>query len=264
MRTVLLAAALFMLSSADVSAAPLDEAISGNHRSAENRSRDAYRHPAETLEFFGFRPDMTVVELWPGGGWYTEILAPALRDSGELVMAVFGEAEPDSYRTRSHRAFVEKIESEPEIFGKATLVNFWPPENASLGQPASVDLVVTFRNVHSMFRRDQFEAFLAAAYAVLKPGGTLGVVQHRAEPGSDPEDAKRSGYLPEQWVIDQASAAGFELSARSEINANPRDTRDHPDGVWSLPPGYGSGDKDREKFAAIGESDRMTLRFSKP
>jgi predicted methyltransferase len=263
MRTVLLAAILF-LTAAPVSAAPLDDAIAGQHRSAENRSRDVYRHPRETLEFFGFRPDQTVVELWPGGGWYTEILAPALQADGKLVLAVFGEAEPDSYRTRSHRQFVTKIESDPEIYGTASLVSFWPPEADSLGPPASADLVVTFRNVHSMYRRGQFDAFLAAAYAVLKPGGTLGIVQHRAEPGSDPEDAKRSGYLPEQWVIDKATGAGFELSGQSEINANPKDTKDHPDGVWSLPPGYASGDTDREKFAAIGESDRMTLRFSKP
>jgi predicted methyltransferase len=264
MRTALLAAAFMILPAAPVSAASLDDAIAGKHRSAENRSRDVYRHPRETLEFFGFSPDQTVVELWPGGGWYTEILAPALRDNGNLVLAVFGEAEPDSYRTRSHRSFVTKIESDPEIYGNATMVNFWPPESDSLGPPGSADLVVTFRNVHSMYRRDQFETFLAAAHAVLKPGGTLGIVQHRAEPGSDPEDAKRSGYLPEQWVIDQATAAGFKLAGRSEINANPKDTKDHPDGVWSLPPGFGSGDQDREKFAAIGESDRMTLRFSRP
>ena len=264
MRNALLATAIFLLSAAPVSAAPLDDAVAGKHRSAENRDRDAYRHPRETLEFFGFRPDQTVVELWPGGGWYTEILAPALRDNGKLVLAVFGEAEPDSYRTRSHRSFVEKIGADPEVYGKATLINFWPPESDSLGTPASADLVVTFRNVHSMYRRDQFGAFLTAAYSVLRPGGTLGIVQHRAEPGTDPEDARRSGYLPEQWVIDQVTAAGFELSGRSEINANPKDTKDHPDGVWSLPPGFGSGDKDRERFAAIGESDRMTLRFSKP
>ncbi len=264
MRTVLLATAVFMLSAAPVSAGSLDEAISGDHRSAENRSRDTYRHPGETLAFFGFRPDQTVVELWPGGGWYTEILAPALRDSGQLVLAVFGEGEPDSYRTRSHRQFVQKLESDPAVYGQVRTIPFWPPESVTLGPPGSADLVVTFRNVHSMFRRGQFEAFLTAAHDVLKPGGTLGIVQHRAEPGTDPETAKRSGYLPEQWVIEQAEAAGFQLSARSEINANARDTKDHPDGVWSLPPGYQSGDKDREKFAAIGESDRMTLRFTRP
>jgi len=266
MRTALLTttAAIFLAAPGPVLADPLGDAIAGDQRSAENRSRDDWRHPRETLEFFGFAPDQTVVELWPGGGWYTEILAPALRGQGKLVLATLGEAEPDSYRTRSHRQFVAKLESDPATYGEATMVDFWPPESTSLGAPATADMVVTFRNTHSMLRRDQLDTFLEAAFAVLKPGGTLGIVQHRADPGADAKDAARTGYVPEALVVEKATAAGFVLSGSSEINANPKDTKDYPEGVWTLPPGYRLGDKDRAKYAAIGESDRMTLRFSKP
>ncbi len=266
MRTALLTttAAMILAAPGPATADALGDAIAGDQRSAENRSRDPWRHPRETLEFFGFAPDQTVVELWPGGGWYTEILAPALHDDGNLVLATLGEAEPDSYRTRSHRQFVAKLKSDPDTYGKATTIDFWPPESTSLGAAGSADLVVTFRNTHSMLRRNQFDAFLAAAFDVLKSGGTLGIVQHRGNPGSDVKDAARTGYVPEALVVEKATAAGFVLAGRSEINANPKDTKDHPEGVWTLPPGYHLGDKDRAKYAAIGESDRMTLRFSKP
>ena len=206
-------------------AAALDAALTGEHRSAKNRARDEFRHPKATLEFFGLRSDMNVVELWAGGGWYTEILAPVLRDSGRLVVTTYGATEdPEAYRSRSHRTLLEKIESRPAIFDRV----------------------------------------FAAAFAALRPGGVLGVVQHRAPEGVDPIKNADKGYLPESFVIGLAEAAGFRLDARSEINANPKDTRDHPDGVWTLPPSLRGDDADKSRFIAIGESDRMTLRFVKP
>ncbi len=246
-------------------AAALDAALTGEHRSAKNRARDEFRHPKATLEFFGLRSDMNVVELWAGGGWYTEILAPVLRDSGRLVVTTYGATEdPEAYRSRSHRTLLEKIESRPAIFDRVEVSAFWPPEHEAMAEAGSADLVVTFRNVHSMTRRGQQEAVFAAAFAALRPGGVLGVVQHRAPEGVDPIKNADKGYLPESFVIGLAEAAGFRLDARSEINANPKDTRDHPDGVWTLPPSLRGDDADKSRFIAIGESDRMTLRFVKP
>lgn len=246
-------------------AAALDSALAGEHRSAKNSARDEFRDPRETLEFFGLRSDMTVVELWAGGGWYTDLLAPVLRDSGRLIVTTYGESDdPKAYRTRSHRSFVERVELLPEVFGKIEVRPFWPPEDTAIAEPGSVDMVVTFRNIHSMTRRGQQEAVFAAVYAALKPGGVLGVVQHRAPEGVDAVKDAGKGYIPESFVIGLAEAAGFKLDGRSEINANPKDTKDYPDGVWTLPPSLRSDDADKSRFIAIGESDRMTLRFVKP
>ena len=242
----------------------LSQAIAGAHRSDADRARDAWRHPAETLSFFGLRPDMTVVEIYPGGGWYTAILAPALRDQGKLIAAHYGDATGSEYRTRSHDAFVKKLEQDPATYGRVEVIAYFPPERTSLGPAGSVDMVVTFRNLHGMVGAGTAEGFFAAAHDVLKPGGVLGVVQHRAAAGVDPAESAKKGYVPEQAVIQMAQAAGFVLGGRSEINANPRDTKDYPDGVWTLPPSYRLGDEGRERYAAIGESDRMTLRFVKP
>jgi predicted methyltransferase len=245
--------------------AALDAALSGEQRSDENRARDGARHPRETLEFFGFRSDMTVVELWAGGGWYTEILAPALRESGRLIATTYGESDdPTAYRNRSHRMFMERVEASPEVFDKVEVRSFWPPEDEAMAKAGSADMVVTFRNIHSMTRRGQQEAVFAAAYAALKPGGVLGVVQHRAPEGVDPIKNADKGYIPESFVIGLAEAAGFRLDGKSEINANPKDTKDYPGGVWTLPPRLRSDDVDKSRFIAIGESDRMTLRFVKP
>jgi len=260
-------AAVTTASAADSSAttAALDAALAAPTRSAENRSRDVYRHPGETLEFFGFRPDMTVIELWAGGGWYTEILAPALRDSGRLIVTTYGETDdPEAYRTKSHRMLVEKLAKAPDVYDEVELLTFWPPEADSLGESASADLIVTFRNIHSMTRRGQQQAFFAAAYDVLKPGGVLGIVQHRASEGVDPVENADKGYIPQSYVVSLAEDAGFRLDGTSEINANAKDTRDYPEGVWTLPPRLRSKDPDKSRFIAIGESDRMTLRFVKP
>jgi predicted methyltransferase len=247
------------------SAPALEAALAAPNRSDENRRRDVFRHPGETLEFFGFRPDMTVIELWAGGGWYTEILAPALRDSGRLIVTTYGETDdPEAYRSRSHRMLAENLAKAPEVYDQVEVLTFWQPEADSLGEPASADLLVTFRNIHSMTRRGQQRAFFAAAYDVLKPGGILGVVQHRAPEGVDPVDNAETGYIPQSYVVSLAEDAGFRLDGTSEINANPKDTKDHPEGVWTLPPRLRGKDPDKSRYIAIGESDRMTLRFVKP
>jgi predicted methyltransferase len=207
---------------------------------------------------------MTVVEFWPGGGWYTEVLAPALRGSGQLIVAHYGDKTGSEYRTRSFEAFITKMAARPDLYDQVQILAWAPNQGAALGQDGTADMVVTFRNIHSLIRQDGAPAFFAAAFRVLKPGGVLGVVQHRAAAGVDPKASAESGYVPQAYVIELAEAAGFELSATSEINANPNDSKDYEAGVWTLPPALRLGDRDRAKYLAIGESDRMTLRFVKP
>lgn len=262
--TALLAAGLIAAPAAAHNHNALADAIAGDHRAELNAARDDWRHPKQTLEFFGFDEDLTIVEIWPGGGWYTEILAPAVRDHGKLVAAHFPEDTDSAYMQSSRAAFLEKLEMAPGIYDQVEVIGYGAAPEDTLGAPGSADLVLTFRNTHSLMRRDALEAFLEDAFAVLKSGGVLGVVQHRAPEGADPEAGKESGYVPQAWLIEQVEAAGFELDGSSEINANPKDTADHPRGVWTLAPSYRLGDEDRTKYEAIGESDRMTLRFVKP
>jgi len=228
-------------------------------RTAANVARDAFRHPVETLSFFGIQPDDTVVEIWPGGGWYTEILAPYLARGGGTYIA----AAPDRGLTGVRKL----IAAQPSLYAGVRTANF--PILAAGGTavaPGSADVVLTFRNVHNwMMGKEPFEAqAFAQMYAMLKPGGTLGVVEHRLPESKDDARQLRSGYVKVSTVRRLAEAAGFRLVAASEVNANPRDTTDHPEGVWTLPPTYRLGDKDRALYAAIGESDRMTLKFVKP
>ncbi|GAB3308017.1 class I SAM-dependent methyltransferase [Haliea atlantica] len=241
-----------------------DAALAGEHRSEANRARDDARHPRETLEFFGLREGMTVVELSPGGGWYTEVLAPLLVDNGTLYAAHFGLNAPGAYFRKSLGGYLQKLAANHELYGPVVVTQLQPPAETTVAPAGSADLVVAFRNVHSWMRSDSLDAVFQAAHAALKPGGVLGIVQHRAEAGRSEEQMASTGYVTEAHVIAAAEAAGFTLDGRSEINANPRDTRDHPQGVWSLPPSLVGGDEGREGFMAIGESDRMTLRFRKP
>lgn len=243
----------------------LDAVLAAEHRTAAFRERDRYRHPKETLEFFGLKPDQTVVEVWPGAGWYTEILAPYLRASGTYYAAGF-VAEPTApkYRRDLTEKFAKKLAERPDVYDRAIVTELGKPDRWQPCPPGAADLVLTFRNVHNWisggYEKEMFQAF----HAALKPGGVLGVVEHRARPGTSLEQMKKSGYVTEDQVIQLAEAAGFRLDARSEVNANPRDTKDHPEGVWTLPPTLELKDQDREKYLAIGESDRMTLRFVKP
>lgn len=242
----------------------LEEAIAAPYRGV-NRERDRYRHPLETLQYFGIADDMTVVEIWPGGGWYTEILAPFLRARGHYVAAQYPElptSTPNQRQTLA--AFRQWIASAPALYDGVTLAEIGPPNRWQPVAPGSADLVLTFRNVHNWMASESEQAMFAAFYRMLKPGGVLGVVEHRA-----PEDRTRlqmiaTGYVTQDYVIDLATEAGFIWAGWDEINANPADTRNHPGGVWALPPTLRNGERDRARYLAIGESDRMTLKFIKP
>ena len=243
--------------------ARLKWAIEGPHRSPANRARDVYRHPFETLTFFGIKKNMTVVELWPGGGWYTEILAPFLRDEGKLRVTNFDPATAQGESKNYATQFEQKLSATPGLYGKVEVLHVAPPSSIGLGPDGSADLVLTFRNVHNWLQGGFDKQVFEAAYKVLKPGGILGVVEHRADPGTDPKKGDEAGYVPEQLVLDLAKSVGFKLAGKSDVNANPKDDHKHEGGVWALPPVYRNGDKDRDKYAAIGESDRMTLKFQK-
>ena len=240
-----------------------DNALTGGHRAEGNADRNAARHPRETLEFFGLQPGMTVLEISPGGGWYTEVLAPLVGKDGVLVAAHYSP-NGGAYARRSLGGFLQKLGTNNDVYGGVTVTALQPPNAMEAAEPESVDLALAFRNVHSWMRMDQAEAFFAAIFDALKPGGALGIVQHRAEPGTSEETMRKTAYVTEQQVIEYAELAGFELEAKSEINANPKDTKDYPGGVWTLPPSLREGEKDKDKYLAIGESDRMTLRFRKP
>lgn len=244
--------------------AAIAAAAVGDHRSEAHIARNAHRHPVETLSFFGLRRDMTVIEVLPGALWYTEILGPVLRDEGQLVVAVYDVDLPDQpeYRLRGHQNMLKRFREEADVFGEPRIAKLTAPQSIDLGPPESADMVLTFRSNHGWIRARAAEDVYDAFFEVLKPGGVLGVVQHRAGPKTDPDAF--TGYVPQEQVIELARDAGFVIEASSEINANPRDTADHAGGVWTLPPSLRLGEQDREKYLAIGESDRMTLRFRKP
>lgn len=249
----------------DSTASELAAAISGAHRSADNRARDVYRHPQETLNFFGITPSMHVLEITPGAGWYSEILAPWLKEKGQFIAAIWdeGQAGAPKYYAALNQQLRDKFAANPALYGSAKLIAFdTKAPNFSAAGP--LDAIVTFRNVHNWTMGGNDGDWFKAFFAALKPGGVLGVVDHRAVPDTSLEATLKTGYLTEDYVIERATAAGFVLEARSEINANPKDSKDHPSGVWTLPPTLGMKDQDRDKYLAIGESDRMTLRFRKP
>ncbi len=246
----------------------IQTAIDGGHRSQSNKARDQYRHPLETLEFFGLRDDMTVMEIWPGAGWYTDILGPVVKGNGQLIAVAYEphlETEPEnpSYRFNLDRQLLSKLSENKEVFGDVKVTGYVDPAQQQLGKSETVDLVVTFRSAHGWVEDGIAEEVFADFYDVLKHGGHLGIVQHRATAGSDPKQTAPNGYVSEATIIELAEQAGFELAKKSEINANPKDTHDHPEGVWTLPPSLRLGETDRAKYQSIGESDRMTLLFLK-
>lgn len=242
----------------------LQQVVAGAWRSDDNRARDSFRHPGETLDFFGVEPTHSVVEVTPGAGWYAEILAPYLYQRGRYVAAV---VEPESmpegggrdYQQRARERLETLFTEAPDQFNRAGVVAYDPAAPA-FGQAGSADVVLTFRNVHNWLSNDQAEGMFQGFFDVLRPGGVLGVVEHRAKPGA----ADDSGYVPQQRVVELAEQAGFVLEEASEVNANPGDTGNHPNGVWTLPPTNNHDDADAARYADIGESDRMTLRFRKP
>ena len=247
--------------------AKLVQSLAGAQRTDKERARDVYRHPRETLEFFGLRDDMTVVELSPGGGWYTAVLAPVLRDRGQLrVEGGDPNGDPKSEGTQNARALQARFQAMPQAFDKVQALVVGGGKPIELGPAGSADLVLTFRNFHNWVGDPMLGKILEASFAVLKHGGVLGLTDHRAAPGSafDAKAVDATGYVPETYVVETVTRAGFKLAARSEVNANPKDTRDYPKGVWTLPPTYELGDADHARYEAIGESDRMTLKFVKP
>jgi predicted methyltransferase len=246
-------------SATDFTAGQLDAVLAGSWRSENNKARDVYRHPKATLQFFGLQPDQTVIEITPGSGWYSEILAPLLRDNGHYIAAV---ADNDAEAKQDAAGLRTKFAADSTEYGKASIVGF-NPQAPVFGPAGSADMVLTFRNVHNWAMAGTAQTMFKAFYAVLKPDGVLGVVDHRAALGATFDSVKSSGYLPTDYIIKLATDAGFKLDAQSEINANPKDTKDYPKGVWTLPPTLTLGDQDRAKYLAIGESDRMTLRFVK-
>ncbi|MEN9314308.1 MAG: hypothetical protein RIS35_701 [Pseudomonadota bacterium] len=236
--------------------------LSGAHRTPENRARDPWRHPAETLAFFGVRPDSTVVEILPGSrGYYTEILAPWLRERGQYIAAGRDDSAPEAYRA-DHARMLARYASDPDRYGRILVTRF-NADRHEIAPAGSADFVLTFRNLHNWLERGEAEAALRAFHRALKPGGVLGVVDHRGRSDLPQQAQMKSGYVREDFAIALIERAGFRLSARSEVNANPRDTRDHPEGVWTLPPSWRLGDRERAKYAAIGESDRFTLKFNR-
>jgi predicted methyltransferase len=255
--------------------ARIERAMFGDHRSEENIDRNRYRHPVGTLTFLGLEDGMTVMEIWPGAGWYTEVIAPVVRHHGQFIVATYDVDVPDQpqYRYGLQETLLKKFAARPDLYDQVAVAPFSPPESASLGDADSIDLLVTFRNTHGWVGGGDADKIFAEFARVLKPGGILGVVQHRADPGTDPAKTSEMGYVSEEVVVELARRAGLYLEARSEVNANPADSKDYEAGVWSLPPGLSlcrdieSEDEMaacREKYRAIGESDRMTLRFRKP
>jgi len=239
----------------------LKAAVAGKTRTPANLARDQYRNPAETLAFFGVKPTHTVVEIWPGGGWYTEILAPYLKQRGTLIVAPPARAE----------GIGRKLDAAPATYGKVRRAAFPSVLGGSGVAPGTADVVVTFRNIHNWMmgsahpeKADYSEAAFREMYAMLKPGGVLGIEEHRLPESADAARSKTSGYVKVSTVRALAEKAGFQFVAASEVNANPRDTADYPKGVWTLPPNFAEGETDKARYAAIGESDRMTLKFVKP
>ena len=250
---------IFLFSFSSFSTAhDLMAAIQSEDRSPKNIARDEYRNPAKTLTFFQIKPDMKVVELSPGGGWYTEILANYIHNPGVVIAAHFDKDSKREYFRKSRERFEKKI-IEKSMYDNVYIVNL----SSELAKEGSVDAVLTFRNLHNWLG-PQMDLIFSNSFKALKPGGLFGIVEHRANPGTSMDDMKRSGYVTEEHAIKIAKKHGFILVAKSEINANPKDTKDHPKGVWTLPPSLRLKDIDKDKYLSIGESDRMTLLFKKP
>jgi predicted methyltransferase len=261
--SAVLAAGCAATSTRETTSMALDNVLAGEHRSEENRARDRYRHPKETLLFFGIRLEMSVLEVWPEPGWYTEIIAPLVKQKGKYYAGVIAPDPNSRYVSERLDAYRQKLAARPDLYGSVAVVTF-PSDGGDVVPPGSLDMVVTFRNIHNWMARDTASKAFATMYKALKPGGVLGVVEHRGDPAAAQDPKAKSGYVNEDYAIRLIEAQGFKLVAKSQVNANPKDTKDYEQGVWTLPPTYRLGDKDREKYAEIGESDRFTLKFVKP
>jgi predicted methyltransferase len=260
---VLLAAACASSSSRQSTAEALTVILGGDQRPQEERARDVYRHPKETLLFFGIRPETRVLEVWPEPGWYTSVIAPLVRDKGKYYAGVIAADPSSKYITHRLEEFQARLAARPNLYDRVTVVTF-AADGGDAVPPGSVDMVVSFRNIHNWMARDQAAQAFRSMYRALKPGGVLGVVEHRGNPAVPQDPKAKSGYVNEDYAIKLIEEQGFRLVAKSEVNDNPKDTKDYEQGVWTLPPTYRLGAKDHDRYAAIGESDRFTLRFVKP
>jgi predicted methyltransferase len=261
--TLLLAASCSTTSTRETTAAALDNILAGSQRSAENSARDRYRHPKETLLFFGIRPEMKVLEVWPEPGWYTEIIAPLVRERGKYFAAVIAPDPDSKYVTGRLSDYQQKLTSKPDVYGAVEVVTL-PTDGSDVVPAGTLDMVVTFRNIHNWMARDSAGQVFATLYRALKPGGILGVEEHRGNAAMAQDPKAKSGYVNEDYAIRLIEGQGFQLVGESQVNANPKDTKDYEQGVWTLPPTYRLGEKDRQTYADIGESDRFTLKFVKP
>jgi predicted methyltransferase len=249
-------------SSRQSTAQQLTNILAGDQRTEAERARDPYRHPKETLLFFGIRPEMTVLEVWPEPGWYTEIIAPLLRDNGKYYAAVMPANPASAYATKRRAEFEAKLASRPDLYSKVNVVPL-PADGSDVVPPGTLDMAVTFRNIHNFMADGDASQTFATLYRALKPGGLLGVVEHRGNPAVPQDPKAKSGYVNEDYAIRLIEAQGFRLVAKSQVNDNPKDTKDYEQGVWTLPPTFVLGTKDHAKYAAIGESDRFTILFAK-
>jgi predicted methyltransferase len=255
-------AACATMSTRQSTAQQLTTILAGDQRSESDRARDTYRHPKETLLFFGIRPEMTVLEVWPEPGWYTEIIAPLLHASGKYYAAL-PPANPDSPNaTKRHADFAAKLAARPDLYSTVSVVTL-PADGSDVVPAGTLDMAVTFRNIHNFMADGDASQTFATLYRALKPGGLLGVVEHRGNPALPQDPKAKSGYVNEDYAIKLIEAQGFRLVAKSQVNDNPRDTKDYEQGVWTLPPTFALGAKDHARYAAIGESDRFTILFAK-
>lgn len=262
-----ISASVLALSAQVAMADPIIDAVKSDNRSADAKARDEFRHPQQTLRFFGIEPDMTVVEISPGGGWYTDILADLLHDNGQLIAAHFYVDEnSNDYYKKSRAAFEQKIADYPP-YKNIKMSAFHPQHATDIAKAGSVDAVLTFRNVHNWYMgggNEAIEASFKAFAKALKPGGMVGVVEHDLPESQADEQMEKSGYMKKSVVVAAAEAAGLTLAEDSPVNHNPADNAQHPRGVWTLPPSLRLGEQDQQKYLAIGESNRMTLKFIKP
>ena len=242
----------------------LESIVKSEHRTAKFSKRDVFRHPFETLSFFGLKDNMTVVEISPGAGWYAEILAPFLKDNGQYIAAGYDPQSSNQYFQKKAKQLIDKLSANPKLYGKAKVSVMQVPEKLNFTQDNSADMVLSFRNTHNWHSKGHSEAVYGAIYKALKPGGIFGLVQHRAGHRFPLDKSGKMGYLKQSDIIRLAQKIGFQLLDKSDLNANPKDTRDYEAGVWTLPPVYRLNNLDRKKYEAIGESDRMTLKFVKP
>lgn len=247
----------------ETTANDLDVILAGNQRTAADRARDVFRHPKETLLFFGIRPDTRVLQVWPESGWYTKIIAPLVRARGQYYAGVVAAAPGDRFQAARLAQYRRLLASRPDLYGRVKVVPF-PLDGGDVLPPGSVNMVLSFRDLHEWMALGDAQQALATIYRVLAPGGVFGVVDNRADPAAPQDPRARSGYVGQEYAIRMIEAAGFRLVATSEVNANPKDTKNYPAGVWTLPPDYRLGQVNRARYAAIGESDRFTLKFVKP